>query len=116
MTTGASTSPASTSGSTPAPHRVSTRSERDPPPSPETEVHLAEVLAEEGVCRSRRPASARPLQAATPGCPGRPSSTPAPQPKPAGPGRLAHLAPRSARPLPGAHGSGRLFSGTLIAE
>ena len=24
--------------------------------------------------------------------------------------------PRSARPLPGAHGSGRLFSGTLIAE
>ena len=29
---------------------------------------------------------------------------------------LAHLASRSARPLPGAHGSGRLFSWTLIAE
>ena len=56
------------------------------------------------------------LQAATPGRPGRPSSAPAPQQKPAGPGRLAHLAPRSAWPLPGAHGSGHLFSGTLIAE
>jgi hypothetical protein len=30
--------------------------------------------------------------------------------------RLAHLTPESARPFPGAHGSGRLFSGTLIAE
>jgi AcrR family transcriptional regulator len=29
---------------------------------------------------------------------------------------LAHLASRGARPLPRAHGSGRLFSGTLIAE
>jgi hypothetical protein len=34
----------------------------------------------------------------------------------AGPRRLAQLARRSARPVPGAHGSGRLFSGTLIAE
>jgi hypothetical protein len=33
-----------------------------------------------------------------------------------GPGRLAHLTPPSARPRPGAQGSGRLFSGTLIAE
>src|SRR5579862_5009415 len=31
-------------------------------------------------------------------------------------GRPERLAHRRARPLPGAHGSGRLFSGTLIAE